>query len=136
MPIKEYKTRQRGIIEKCMQDNKNRHLTAEDIIELLKAQNCVVGRTTVYRTLERLIKENKVRRYETGNGLSACFQYVEADTFCCEHFHLQCTSCGKLFHVECEHLSSIGAHIKSEHGFSVDKTRTVFYGLCDNCGVK
>lgn len=134
--MKEYKTKQRSEVEKCLVENKNRHLTAEDIVEILKQNGSDVGRTTVYRTLERLIKENKVRRYETGKGNSACFQYVGDANHCHEHFHLQCTGCGQLFHVECEHLSTIQTHIESEHGFNIDKTRTVLYGICKNCGVK
>ena len=127
-----YKTKQRETVENCLKNNKNRHLTADEITEILRSAGQDVGRTTVYRTLEKLIQEGRVRRYAAAKGDSACYQYL-TDTACHEHFHLKCTGCGKLLHIECEQMQKLNSHILSEHKFRVDKLQTVLYGLCEKC---
>ena len=92
-----------------------------------------IGLSTVYRHLERLVGENKVRKFISSAGESACFQEQNKK---CEHFHLKCTVCGKLEHLSCKTLEEISAHVLSEHGFSIDPAKTVFYGKCRECGAK
>lgn len=128
-----YKTRQRETVERCLKENADRHLTVDDIVGLLKSNGSDVGRTTVYRTLEKMVGENKVRRYSVPQGDSACFQYINARERTCEHFHLKCNSCGRLLHMECGHFSGLAAHIAAEHGFKVDNFKTVLYGVCKDC---
>lgn len=128
-----YNTRQRRIIEESLEANKDKHLTADDLTDILKQNGSNVSRTTVYRTLEKLAGENKVRKYLFERNESACYQYIENGSVCHEHFHLKCTKCGKLTHLDCEHISELCGHIESEHGFAVDLSKTVLYGLCREC---
>ena len=127
-----YKTKQREIVENCLKSNNERHLTVDEITDILRQKGADVGRTTVYRTLEKLIQEGRVRRYAAAKGDSACYQYL-TDNACHEHFHLKCTGCGKLLHIKCEHMKELNEHILSEHKFRVDKLQTVLYGLCEDC---
>lgn len=124
-----YKTKQSELIEEYLKANADRHLTVDDICAGLKNE---VGRTTVYRNLERLCLSGTVRKYILTDGGSACYQYADCGAQS-RHFHLKCLKCGRLFHLECEHLKEIDGHIRAEHGFAVDPTRTVFYGLCEKC---
>ena len=48
-------------------------------------------------------------------------------------FHCKCEKCGRLIHLKCEELSGIAGHLYSEHHFSLDPKRTVFYGICEKC---
>ena len=125
-----YKTKQRALVEGILSENCGRHLTVEQVVELLEKNGSHVGRTTVYRCLEKLIEEGSVQKYAAAAGESACYQYLNGES-CHEHFHLKCTSCGRLIHIECEHLGELSEHIGSEHGFKVDKLKTVLYGLCE-----
>ncbi len=129
----EYKTKQKSLIEKLLSENSSRHLTADDITDLLKKNGSDVGRTTVYRTLERLVRDNKVRRFSMPQGDSACYQYIAECEKCREHFHLKCNICGSLLHMECEQMSLLSQHISEHHGFAVDNFKTVLYGVCQNC---
>ena len=52
---------------------------------------------------------------------------------CHSHFHLKCTECGVLIHLDCDHLAAITAHVQEDHGFMIDPARTTFYGLCRAC---
>lgn len=117
----------------CLQQN-HAHMTAEDVAEALKKENIAVSAATIYRQLEKLVSAGLVRKYVTSPEEPACFQYNgNHDDACVMHFHLKCTSCGKLFHVSCPYLDKLEEHILSHHGFAVDNTRTVLYGVCENC---
>lgn len=126
-----YETAPRGIILSFLRSNQNSHFTVDEMTERLKAEGRPVGRTTVYRNLERLVGEGSVKRFDAP-GSPACYRFV-SDDGCREHHHLHCTSCGALLHVDCNYMDELAGHIESEHGFSVDVSRTVLYGLCAGC---
>jgi len=126
-----YKTRQRARITALLAEHRESHLSAEEIWRLLRERGDTVSRATIYRALDRLVEQGEVRRYAAGDGAYACYQL--ADEHCSEHYHFRCTACGCVLHVECEHIDAIAAHIREEHGFLLDGTRTVFYGLCADC---
>ena len=128
---KGYKTKQRTVIEALLEKNEG-HLTVEEICKKLEKSGDNVGRTTVYRTLEKLEREGIVRKY-SAVGESCCYQYIGGDSECNNHFHLKCEKCGKLIHLECSELISISGHISEHHGFSVNPLKTVFYGVCEVC---
>ena len=126
-----YNTKQGNLILECFKKNKGIHLTTDDIVFYLKENNTPVGVTTVYRHLQKLSEAGIITKYSVDNASGACYQYNETD--CKMHFHLKCTQCNELFHSECTYLASVQDHIFSHHGFSVDSSRTVFYGLCQKC---
>ena len=127
-----YRTKQSELVLSCLKENSDRHLTIEEISDILKQNGNVVGTATIYRNVEKLVLEGIVRKYSTDSSVAACFQYISKNG-CINHFHLKCTSCGELFHASCPVLDNIGNHILLHHGFEVDNTRTVFYGICKNC---
>lgn len=132
---REYKTRQRGLILDCLVQNRGGHITADDVTRYLKEQGAPVGRTTVYRYLEKLVAEGVVQKFSAGPGGSACFQYNGCGGEH-NHFHLKCVDCGKLIHLDCDHFLEVERHILKEHGFSIDNCRTVLYGHCEDCAKK
>ncbi|OQB22776.1 MAG: Ferric uptake regulation protein [Firmicutes bacterium ADurb.Bin182] len=131
MASSRYETEPRSRMADYLKNNSDKHFTVDDLTESLCAQGRRVGRTTVYRNLERLVREGSVQRFDTP-GAPACYQYVSGNG-CAEHHHLHCTSCGTLIHVDCDYMDELKEHIKSEHGFAVDAGRTVLYGLCEKC---
>ena len=129
-----YKTRQRDLILQCLQENHDRHLTAEDIMQLLDLQGTRVGKATVYRYLDRLVQQELIHKYTMENGQSACYEYrSECTGTNHEQFHLKCVCCGKLLHLHCAYLKDLQEHIQQEHTFLIDPYKTVFYGRCKDC---
>lgn len=133
---KTYNTKQRTQVLDCLISNSEKHMTADEIVRRLEEQGVNVGKTTVYRTLEKLVTEGRVRKYISEEGKSACFQYVDDKGHCEQHFHLKCVECGKLIHLKCEHLTQLENHVFEHHRFRVDNTKTVLYGVCEECGKK
>lgn len=130
---KGYKTKQKELIVKCLIENKEKHIKAEEIVFYLKKNGTQVGKTTVYRHLDKLVEEGKVRKYFIEEGKGACYQYSELENECYESFHMKCTKCGNLIHLSCDYLNEISKHVKNSHNFSIDNYKTVFYGKCGNC---
>lgn len=128
-----YKTKQRDQIMDCLIQNKNRHITADEIMLTLNQEKAQVGKTTIYRYLDKLVSQGIVRKYLIEEGQRACYQYVEQGEGCKEHFHLKCIGCGQLIHLECDYLGKMDSHIKDHHDFTVDHSKTVLYGQCGNC---
>ncbi len=132
-----YKTKQRSEVLGVLEKSNGEHITAKQVHERLEKEGSTIGSATVYRQLEKLVEEGLVRRYSLGPGEAACYSYAADES--CDHdhcFHCVCTKCGKLYHVECDHLAEIAGHLASEHGFTVDPSRTVFYGICESCSKK
>ena len=129
----QYKTRQREMILELLKENADRHLTADDVTGYLKEQDTPVGKATIYRCLERLEEQGIIRKYMVPEGKGACYQYAGDNMECHRHYHFKCEKCGKLFHVECEYLDGISKHVYGEHGFTIDSSKTVYYGICRNC---
>ena len=127
-----YRTKQRQVILSYLMEHASLHLTVDDVYDALKKQGETVGKTTVYRHMEKLVTTGKVRKYHIEGGTSACYQYNGEET-CHEHFHLKCISCGKLIHLDCEFMRGIDTHIFEHHGFRVDNRQTVLYGVCSGC---
>ncbi len=131
-----YNTRQRTVVENILRNNRDVHMTAHDIELKLSQAGESIGKTTVYRTLKKLVSSGKVHKYTTEQNDGACFQYIEDTGECHEHFHLKCTACGELLHLDCQKVSELAGHISCHHGFTLNTGRTVLYGLCANCQAK
>lgn len=130
-----YTTRQGEVILSLLKGQAGRHFTADDILKILADNGKYVGKATVYRHLDKLIKSGQVRKYIVDEGSSACYEYINGADDCHRHYHLKCSSCGKLIHMECEYLDEVASHVLSHHGFVVNPEKTVLYGICKNCRV-
>jgi len=129
----DYKTKQKEIILNLFLQNKDRHLTAAEIVSYINKNDENIGTATVYRYLDKLVGNGTVRKYFLDDKSSACYQYIDPEHKCTEHFHLKCIECGTLTHLDCSYMQTLGEHILDEHGFTIDNSRTVLYGRCKNC---
>ena len=131
-----YRTKQKQIVLDYFQANRGVHITAAQAGAQLHAQGENIAPSTVYRCMERLENEGVLRKYIIDETSAACWQYVEEPGQCHDHFHLKCTGCGALLHVDCDYLDTLADHILEHHGFEIDNLKTVFYGLCESCRKK
>jgi Fur family ferric uptake transcriptional regulator len=110
----------------------DRHVTAHQVVQHFESTAAVIGQTTVYRHLERMVAEGKLRQYMLSEG-SACYQYIGPDKACQEHFHLKCENCGTLIHLDCTLLDTMQGHLLHEHDFQINLLKTTLYGTCGAC---
>jgi Fur family ferric uptake transcriptional regulator len=129
-------TRQKNLILDCLSSSNKSHVTADELIDLLKAQRTPVARSTVYRFLASLEESGDVRKYLTAEGSPVCYQYIDKDGDCVEHYHLMCKECGGIVHFESQELREIFRDLRdarSGEKLLIDGPRTVFYGTCSKC---
>ncbi|MBQ8974651.1 MAG: transcriptional repressor [Oscillospiraceae bacterium] len=132
-----YKTRQREQMDRFLELSQGRHFTAADVCEFFKKHSVSCSVTTVYRRLDELIAQGRVKKYYIDDDRTAWFECVgichsEKPESC---YHLKCRKCGRLIHLECDEIAEFEEHITKHHGFMVDPARTTFYGVCEKCGV-
>lgn len=131
----QYKTRQMTELLTFLKSVQGNHVTVNEICEHFKHEGITVGTTTVYRHLERMVKEGLVAKYVVDGTSSACFEYIGQQKNCeqPECYHCKCKQCGKLIHLQCSEVANLGQHMLEHHGFEMDSLRTVFYGICSEC---
>lgn len=128
-----YNTKQKGKILDFLIANKDNHMNVQKISAFLTAEGTPVGVATIYRQLDKLVENGVVRKYTIDGKTGACYQYIDENQDCHQHFHLKCVKCDRLIHIDCSHLKGIEQHIFEHHGFLVDSSKTVFYGVCSDC---
>lgn len=89
----------------------------------------LVGKSTVYRIVDSLEEEGRVRR--TGNsGRKALYQY--SSILCCGHMHIKCHICGRTEHLDGQLTEKIREMVDAYSGFYASPS-TVIDGLCSEC---
>ena len=123
-----YRTKQRDVILQYLKSHSEEPLTAENVARALSGQ---AGQTTVYRALERLVREHVLLKFEIPGENRAFFQYPGEETG--RRGRLYCTLCGKVDVVDCDFLSGLAGHIESEHNFTLNRSSAVLFGQCGGC---
>ena len=127
-----YSTKQQKMLLECLEENSDIFYTIDQLMELLHGKDIHIGRTTVYRGLERLQKEGAVLKVPSVEGAPAQYRFV-----CNEerknYGRLVCLECGHTIPLQCGCIDHFVGHVLEEHGFEIDQSRTVMYGYCSRC---
>ncbi len=107
-----------------------RHVTAEEIAAEVNARLPDVNLSTVYRTMELLVRLGLV----TETRLGATRTYFEVAPT--PHHHVVCESCGAVGHFSDELLAGLYEILSEEQAFSATRTRATVFGLCAACREK
>ena len=133
-----YKTKQMTEILTFLKSVQGRHVTVNEICDFFREKGISVGTTTIYRHLEKMVKEGLAAKYVVDGSSSACFEYLGAEEHCHKTscFHCKCEKCGKLIHLHCHEVEELSQHMMEHHSFELNAMRTVFYGVCSECRQK
>lgn len=123
-----YKTVQREIVMNYLINNKDKFVTADEILKYIEQNGHTVGLTTIYRLLNLLEKNNNLR-VDVKNH-TKYYQYVLKENS--NHLFLKCKKCGKSMNLDCKTFENVNNHIKKEHNFNLDYN-TIIYGTCNTC---
>ena len=128
-----YNTKVKKLILYFLESRKNTSVSVQNIADYLKNSGEETNITTIYRQLEKLEEEKKLIRHSAEDGKKALFQYIADDCECLKHLHVQCTACSKIIHLDCCDSKEFIAHLLDKHGITLDCSKTVLYGLCEEC---
>jgi len=106
------------------------HLSVEDIEERLKKGGDRIGKATIYRTLETLVKSGLVAEHDFGEGFKRYEHLFGTQPV---HQHLVCTECGDVSEIESPELAQVQASIAEQNAFEPARYRLQVYGLCHSC---
>ncbi len=127
-----YKTKQKDLILKIVKKQKS-EFTIKDIYDDLNKE---VGLTTIYRFIDKLVKDGKLNK-SIGENNTTYYQYLEE---CCNHnhFYLKCEKCGNIIHIDCDCIEELTNHILLNHKFKPCREHIIINGICEKCdgGVK
>lgn len=122
-------TQQREVIAELVFSSPE-HLSVEEIESRLRARGEKIGKATIYRTLEMLVRSGLVEEYDFGEGFKR-YKHLFGQTLVREH--LICTECGRVQEVKSPALERMQEEIAREHGFQAVRHRVEMYGLCAEC---
>lgn len=103
--------------------------SADDLIHRLHRSSPRIGRATVYRSIEKLVKMKVLDRIDFNDGT----HYFRLCSSGGHHHHVACTSCHKVvdmdFCLDADTIASVGR----EKGFTIEDHAITLFGLCKDC---
>jgi Fe2+ or Zn2+ uptake regulation protein len=121
-------TRQRQLIWDAFTADPEEHLSADDVVERVRAQLPQVNASTIYRTLDLLVDDGLLLRTDLG-GDRAYYEPAREHA----HHHLVCENCGRVEHLHDEELGDLRRRVTTSTGFRLGTGEITFFGVCAAC---
>ena len=109
-------------ILEMLEQNAERHLSAEDIYRNLMDSNEAIGLATVYRVLTQFEAAGLVKRHHFEGG-HAVFELERG----AHHDHMVCLETGRVIEFVSEDIEKLQKQIAEKHGFTVEDHSLVLY---------
>jgi Fur family ferric uptake transcriptional regulator len=106
------------------------HLSVEEIEQRLRQGEERIGKATIYRTLDLLVKSKLVEEHDFGEGFKRYEHRLSRQPV---HEHLICIECGTVIEFRSEEVARIERRVLEDHGFEPSRHRLEIYGLCRDC---
>jgi len=119
-------TAQRRVIIEELDKNRT-HPTADEIFERVRQVKPRISLGTVYRNLEILADQGKVRKIEVPGGP------MRFDARTDEHSHIRCKICGRVDDIEVEEGTNLKDRVKDDMGYEILECHVEVVGICPHC---
>lgn len=104
------------------------HMSVNDVVARVSAQNPALTVPTVYRILQWLKDVNLVAETDLGSGRHV-YEYV-ADN---HHHHLVCLRCQRIIDLPESFLDPLRADLRRQYGFVPCMEHLGLFGICPEC---
>jgi len=110
--------------------NNKTPISAVDIQQILKSQNFKINKTSIYRELKFLTKNNILNEIHT-DGISVKYEFNNENP----KSYLICTECNQIIPIEINNqiFSSELQKISQQNNFIVNRHSLIFFGHCQKC---
>jgi Fur family ferric uptake transcriptional regulator len=105
------------------------HVSIEELLAQVRAEDPKVGYATVYRTLKLMAESGIAYEREFGDGLT---RYELADSQA-HHDHLICDQCGRITEFEEPQIERLQDKVAAKYGFELRSHKHELYGICPVC---
>lgn len=119
-------TRQRAAILELFR-TPGRHLTADDVYDLVRRELPNVSLGTVYRNLEQLAQAGRIRKLDLGASQRSY------DGGLHRHYHVRCVRCGRMDDVPAGPFGDLDEAACGTTEFRILGHQLEFEGICGNC---
>ena len=106
-------------------------VTAPELYEQLRTTHPLLGRATVFRSLDSLVDAGLAQRFERAGHV-----YAYAACSAEHHHHLVCTTCNTSSEIDEASIATLTRELSAQHGFTVQHSSLDFYGLCSDCAAR
>lgn len=104
------------------------HLTAEDLVQIVRADIGTTSRRAVYDAVGVLADTGLIRRIEPA-GSPARYEDRVGDN----HHHLICRTCGHTVDVDCAVGATPCLTAADAAGYEIDEAEVIYWGHCPTC---
>lgn len=125
-----YSTNQRRVLIRTLECHRDETLSADQIVGLMGED--MISRSAVYRNLSALEKQGCVKRIALPGTKRIFFRYTASEE-CRSHLHLECSRCGRTYHMNALSTNALIENVMRQSKFEVDSGSTVLYGVCEKC---
>ena len=105
------------------------HLSADDLVDVVRRDGGNISRATVYRTLQWMVEAGIARKVDFGEGR---FRFEHSYRHP-RHFHLVCKSCNQSSEFLSSDIEGLIEEIAAARGFEARKSVVQIYGTCEAC---
>ncbi len=125
-------TKQRLLILEALDGCSDRHLTAEEIYEIVKNGYPRIGLATVYRTIQLLLNLGLIESVQLEDGYVR-YEIGKSGEKSHRHHHLICLGCKKVISFQNDLLDDLENQIYESTSFQVVNHEVKLYGYCREC---
>ena len=104
------------------------HLTAEDVVEVVRADIGAISHRAVYDAVAVLAEIGLLRRIQP-SGSAARYEDRVGDN----HHHLICRTCGRMVDVDCAVGNVPCLTATDDSGYEIDEAEVIYWGRCPAC---
>ena len=105
------------------------HLTADDLVDLIRKEDQRISRATVYRTLAWMEAAGIARKVDFGEGR---FRFEHSYRHP-RHFHLICKTCNQQMEFLSSDIEQFIEEVVQARRFTLGQAVVQLYGTCENC---
>lgn len=124
-------TPQRKSILNIILETEGKHLSAEEIYDLVKVNCPDIGLATVYRTMQMFDEVGLVYKHNFDDGRSRYELNHQNEDH--QHHHLICVGCNCVIEVEEDLLEQLETGIEKKYNFKIKNHNVKFFGYCEKC---
>ncbi len=105
------------------------HLTADDLVDLIRREDQRISRATIYRTLQWMVDAGIARKVDFGEGR---FRFEHSYRHP-RHFHLICKSCNRSFEFLSSDIEALLEEVAAARNFAPRQSVLQIHGTCEAC---
>ncbi len=121
-------TEQRKTVVKKMLNLKG-HISAEELVRVLRKEKMLISRPTVYRTLN-ILRESGLFDAHDFDQRRRLYEVMIGRM---HHDHLYCISCGKIVEFQDDKIEKLQDNIVRSYGFAEVYHSHKIFGYCSTC---